>query len=114
MLSPQICLLDLATSAPRPSLSRRTVYDGVLIENLVLSGDDEAGGADDAVRREADRVMDPGASRDGVVIADARAFDAYCALSWGREGECVESSRQPISKRLSSPIRMTSLRLSEG
>jgi len=49
MFPSQIRLLDLPAAAPDAALCGGAIDDSVLVEDLVVCGDDEARGADDAV-----------------------------------------------------------------
>ena len=77
MLATEIHLLDLAATAPRAAFGGRAVDDGVVVEHLVLGGDDEDAGADDAVGRQPEGVVHAGAGADGVAVADGGRFDAW-------------------------------------
>ena len=120
VLSPQIRLLHLPPAAPLPALRCGAVDDGEVVEDLVVGGREEAAGADDAEAGDAHGVVHAGAGGDGVEVAHGGAFDAW-GRGWvgllgkagGRDNQ-ERDVRQPISKRLSSPMRITSFRLYGG
>ena len=76
MLATEIHLLDLAATAPRAAFGGRAVDDGVVVEHLVLGGDDEDAGADDTVGGDAEGVVDAGTGADGVAVSYGGGLDA--------------------------------------
>ena len=90
MLPAEVHLLDLAAAAPDAALCGGAVDGGVLVEHLVLRGDDEDAGADDAVGGDAEGVVYAGAGADGVAVADGGRFDAW---EWTVSQRGVRASR---------------------
>ena len=76
MLPAEVHLLDLSTARPGAAVGCRAVDDGALVEDLVLGGDDENAGADDAVGGDAEGVVDAGAGADGVAVSYGGGLDA--------------------------------------
>jgi hypothetical protein len=75
MFSSEISLLDLASTAPDPSLSSGTVDDGEFIERLVLGGYDETSGTYGTIGRYSNSVVYASTGGDGIDIANRGRFD---------------------------------------
>lgn len=117
VLPPQIILLYAASPTPRPSFPHRPIYYGVLPENLVLNRCNYAPSPNHATRRYPQRMVNLGPHANRIPVANAWRLDPYNAgqphhrSSAPAVSRGCQHSRQPISNRLLSPMRITSLRL---
>lgn len=112
MLPSQVGFLHLSPPAPRASFRSGAMDDCVVIEHLVVGGNDQACRAYDAEGPDSDGVMHAGTCGDSVEVSDGGGFDT-CAIQVivVKDMHRNMNARQPISNRLSSPIRMTSFLL---
>lgn len=115
MLPSQVCLLHFPSAAPRSSFCSRSICDSVIVKHFVLGRNEKTAGTNDAVRGDTNSVVHSCARRYCVETSNRWGFDAFDEDK-GKLGVIVKvkrdlCARQPISKRLSSPIRMTSFLL---
>jgi hypothetical protein len=76
MFPPQVRLLEFTSPTPDAAFRRQAIYNSIIIDYSILSGDDKARGANDAIRGQPDGVMDPSALGYRVEVAYRRTFDS--------------------------------------
>lgn len=118
MFPPQIIFLYTTTPTPRPSLPRRPVYHCIFPECFILNRCNHAASSDHAVRRYPQRMVNSGSHANRIPISYARRLNPYKVEQphhqlWSMTNREHRHSRQPISNRLLSPMRITSLRLNQ-
>lgn len=117
-LPPQIIFLYATTPASCPSHPRRPIHHCIFTECFILDRCNHAACSDHAVRRYPQRMVNSGLHANRIPISYARRLDPYRIEQphqrlWSMTSRECQHSRQPISNRLLSSMRITSLRLNQ-
>jgi hypothetical protein len=121
MFPPQVRLLKFTSPTPHAAFRGQAIYNSIIIDHLILGGDDEARRANDAIRGQSDSVMDPSALGYRVEVANRRTFDSFARTSC-MDGVSKRNRRRtatdlkkivvPDTHDLSSPVFFVSAKMS--